>query len=802
VEKGGEWDEMASVEKRPEENLTLLNFKKNRPADDCSRSRRKVNTLEDFFAIPSLNSNYRVLFQRIQRRNGEIVDFNKEKITEAVWKAARSVGGTDRRTADLMADKVVLYLARSYDDHLLTIEEVQDAVEKVLIENGHAKTAKAYILYREQRARVRRFREGKRSMGLPDALETEPDQDIEVLTSGGQLVRWNRERIVQALIRETGLAPSVADRISREVERQIIYSKASRLTASLIRELVNVKLLEYGYTQESQLHSRLGVPFFDIERIIMGQEEQAGQKPAGLERNLSGAMMEQYTLSRVFSSEVSEAHLRGDLSLYGLSEPWRMEECFLPLEYLKKTGLGAPDFSHRWPPAESAEELAVQLGRFNSVLSRYVTRSIFWDGFNLFLAPLVHEMPDEQLRSVVRLFLRQFASDTHFGPKVTLGFYPEFPKTLWNTAALGAGAEHTGKTYAYYAETARRLFWFFLEEFAGGGVDGQPYGHPVFGVHLSRDFLDKKENAGSRERLQQLLPRLVRWTTWVHGRQPASVDYPLHFICSGEKAERLTEYKYPWKLRASFRPAVSINLPSLALRADGDPDELISLAEQQVHLAYTAFRQREQFLDQLTGQQQHPGEFAFLHPVDGEPVFRPQRTISRILLWGLRPMVEWHTGMNWEEHEECRKFAVEFVKRVSRTERLCRQSSRIPCMLGLEDDPDVGRRFQKMIESEVRLFSKKDRLFRVSLSEEERVLLFHKAGIATESSCALPMESAGEAMSGDSLLSSLEKLCHQGWEGRIKAFRSLWACRDCCRTAVGQPDICPHCGSLELVRQV
>ena len=92
--------------------------------------------------------------KKIRKRDGRIVDFDRSKITEAIFKAARAVGGSDRELAQKLSDQVVALIDRlGYT--LPTVEEVQDLVEKVLIENGHAKTAKAYILYRKQHQDIR-----------------------------------------------------------------------------------------------------------------------------------------------------------------------------------------------------------------------------------------------------------------------------------------------------------------------------------------------------------------------------------------------------------------------------------------------------------------------------------------------------------------------------------------------------------------------------------------------------------------------------------------------------------------------
>ncbi|MFH1284318.1 MAG: adenosylcobalamin-dependent ribonucleoside-diphosphate reductase [Candidatus Peregrinibacteria bacterium] len=95
--------------------------------------------------------------KRIKKRKGNIVDFDQAKITEAIWHAAHSVGGTNKELAKQISNQVAAVLEVFYKDdtNVPTVEQIQDLVEKILIEGGHAKTAKAYILYREQHKNLR-----------------------------------------------------------------------------------------------------------------------------------------------------------------------------------------------------------------------------------------------------------------------------------------------------------------------------------------------------------------------------------------------------------------------------------------------------------------------------------------------------------------------------------------------------------------------------------------------------------------------------------------------------------------------
>ena len=96
------------------------------------------------------------MIRKIKKRDGKIVDFNPVRITEAIWKAAQAVGGKDYKRAAELTDQVLVILEKELKrGEIPTVEQVQDTVEKVLIEDGHAKTAKAFILYRKQHQDMR-----------------------------------------------------------------------------------------------------------------------------------------------------------------------------------------------------------------------------------------------------------------------------------------------------------------------------------------------------------------------------------------------------------------------------------------------------------------------------------------------------------------------------------------------------------------------------------------------------------------------------------------------------------------------
>ncbi len=95
------------------------------------------------------------MINSILKRDGRVEKFHPEKITWAIFKAANACGGKDFDRAEKLCQQVVESVLKAYGKKIPDVEGIQDIVEKVLIENGHAQTAKAYILYREKRKSAR-----------------------------------------------------------------------------------------------------------------------------------------------------------------------------------------------------------------------------------------------------------------------------------------------------------------------------------------------------------------------------------------------------------------------------------------------------------------------------------------------------------------------------------------------------------------------------------------------------------------------------------------------------------------------
>jgi len=123
-----------------------------------------------------------VKMEQVVKRDGQIVEFNSEKITDAIAKAALVTKEFDKSTAKTLTDKVIELtqnLINKKNDNLkaVSIEEIQDIVEYILLSSDYKKTAKSYMLYREQQSKLREFTQNA-NLGMVDDYLKQLDWEV------------------------------------------------------------------------------------------------------------------------------------------------------------------------------------------------------------------------------------------------------------------------------------------------------------------------------------------------------------------------------------------------------------------------------------------------------------------------------------------------------------------------------------------------------------------------------------------------------------------------------------------------
>jgi len=623
---------------------------------------------------------------RIRKRGGEVVSFDRGKIADAIYKAAQSVGGEDRSLADNIASSVELFIAKKNRSRIPSVENVQDAVEKVLIELGHAQTALAYVRYRDKRARIRRMRDGRGREIIDEILtarrETQhetTDLSLFVRTSDETFVEWDRKKIVEALVRETGIERSLAESLSVEVEQQIIVSKIEHLTAPLVRELVDAKLIEYGLEHHRRRHTRLGVPLYDAEQVIAFPNKENANMPHNPEATnlmLAENIKKEFALLEVFSSDVADAHISGDIHLHDLGFVDRPYCSGQSLEYVKKFGLDLPNALSIARPAKHPETLLAHMVKFSAALQGHFAGAIGWDAVNIFFAPFVEGLDDDQMHQMAQMLVFEYSQQAvaRGGQAIfsDINIYWEIPKHFETVEAIGPGGEYTGRLYSDYIKSSQRFAWALFDVYAEGDGSGRPFFFPKPLVHITEKFFKTPGHEDFLMHISEVATTKGN-TYFVFDRgETAKISECCRLSFKLEQSD-LDDARQPWRMRYSALQNVTLNMPRVAYRAGGSDAKLFELLEDVMETAVKAHREKRLFLEKLLDLNQEGPLSLLTMQRDGEPYLRMRRATHLIGLLGLNEMVQAHLGE--ELHESERAYGLG-LKVVAFLDLLCKRFSK------------------------------------------------------------------------------------------------------------------------------
>ena len=144
---------------------------------------------------------------KVIKKNGTIVPFSLDKVTNAIFKAAKSVDGNDLNLAKELAAEVKEITAQLFKDENPNVEHIQDIVESTLINNGHAKTAKAFILYRHKKEEERKQREfilGKQIRNKMQMKGVSPHEALGLLEMAKDQIMANLRKETQNVLNLQG----------------------------------------------------------------------------------------------------------------------------------------------------------------------------------------------------------------------------------------------------------------------------------------------------------------------------------------------------------------------------------------------------------------------------------------------------------------------------------------------------------------------------------------------------------------------------------------------------------------------
>ncbi|TAL18252.1 anaerobic ribonucleoside-triphosphate reductase [bacterium] len=647
------------------------------------------------------------------------------------------------------------------------------------------------------------------------------DRALFIRTSKMEIVEWSHRHIVDTLIRETFLDEGTARKVADAVEQVILNSRIEILTAPLVRELVDAKLIEMGLEEARRMHTRLGMPLYDVEELLVNHNKENANVPHGPEATnltLAENIKKEYALLAVFSQAVGDAHMRGDIHLHDLGFIDRPYCSGQSLEYLKKFGLNLPNSLAVARPARHADVLLAHMVKFAAALQSNFAGAIGWDAVNLFFAPYLVELSDKEVRQLAQMMIYEFSQQAvaRGGQAIftDLNLYWEVPKHFEDVPAIGPGGEFTGKTYGEYEKEAQRFVKAIFECYLEGDACGRPFFFPKPLVHITEKFFKTE----GHEEFLDLICKVSSekgTTYYVFDRgDTAKISECCRLSFKLEKQD-LDDAKQPWKMRYSALQNVTVNLPRLAYKAKGDDQKLFGELTNMLELARTAHLEKKAFIEKLLSQGEN-GPLALLTMNrDGQSYLRMHRVSYLIGMVGLNEMVKIHTGEELHESDAAFRFGLRVIAHMklltdkfSRHEKMHFVLEQTPAestayrfaRLDLKHhSPEAGRVVRGDIARGEVYYSNSTQLHvGCEVGPVDRVAregLFHpliEAGAITH------VWLGEQHPSSASLANFVKKVFTNTLNDQIAFSPEFTTCTACWRTSRGLSDTCPSCGSDEV----
>jgi ribonucleoside-triphosphate reductase len=756
--------------------------------------------------------------QSVKKRDGRIVPFDVEKITEAIFRAAQAVGGEDRFMAQELADVVVMFLEKNLNGNEMPgIEDIQDMVEKVLIETGHARTAKAYILYRDKRTRLRRGLEVHKER--PNGNNT---TDFSLLVDPGsrdEILTWEKGRIALALEKEAALSPSLASEIASSVERRVFDSGLKRVSTSLIRELVDNELFDRGLNAKLRKQAVIGMPRFDLDRLIFNKSREnsniTSNNPEAINLTIAETILKQYALETIFSEDVADAHLRGMVHLHDLGYPTRVYCSSHSLEYIKKYGLHLGNLDTGSAPAKHARTLTGHLNTFLASMQAYYAGALGVGYINILYAPYVEKMEHKQMVQEAQhlIFSCSQSAFSRGGQTLFLDFnvHTGVPAYMKGIEAIGPGGKPTGRTYGDYEETARKFLRAMLDVWRAGDEFGHVFAFPKCDFHINQETFD---DPAQLELLKYACQVASENGTpyFVFDRDAVTLSACCRLRTAIKDNYMLTHLE---SMRFCGFQNVTVNLPQAAYRAGrANMDRFLDEVGRAMDVAIKAHLQKREFIAKLTSAPDMPLWEIGRPGADGRPYIDLDECTYIIGLIGLNEALDFLFGRELHEGDDMLR---EGLKVVSFMKYKADQASKqYGLSFKLEESPaeSASRRLAKV---DLRQYPEAEEIVRGDKDSDDcyytnsvhlradapvdmltRIIKQSKFHTMIESGAIIHAFVGEERPPASSILNLVEKTFKKTRAAQLTISPEFTICNACKKVASKLVETCPSCNSTDV----
>lgn len=533
-----------------------------------------------------------------------------------------------------------------------------------------------------------------------------------VRTSDGHILDWDREAIVNQLLRETklsedfygcpGITEEEARDIAKKAELKIKTMGITQLSGPLVREIVNQILLEdYKKLEWRNVCTRVGTPVYDAHLIDIGEGFEANEN-ANLQDNAETShkkkadkiCKEQYLL--LLPPKLADAHLSGDLHIHdleyfgtrGFCQDW-------DLRYFFYYGLMPDGSGTKASVAGPAKKPEVAILHAVKILGSAQTNFAGGQGFFnflVFIAPYLEGLSYEEIEQLMQMFVYEMTQmQVARGGQLVFSsvqLTPGVPKIWRDKPVVYKGAVWNGeqaplRTYGEFEREVRLAFKALMNVMLKGDYWGKPFNFPKPEVAIEPQFLEEDEEFNKNH------PELPTWGELYDLAFRLAAEYGTPYFDNkipeyrgaGEGVSCYQCCAYSFKTspddegfndKMYFRngkhfsmggwQVVTINCPRAAYRAEGDDDKLFGELKKQIDLSIEIFRVKKQWMDKIVRAGRMP--FATQRPKDpytgekGDVAVYLDELVYIVGVVGINEMVQYHYGKQMHEDKGALRLAV------------------------------------------------------------------------------------------------------------------------------------------------
>jgi len=635
---------------------------------------------------------------------------------------------------------------------------------------------------------------------------------IFVRTSRLAMEEFDRNKIVEALVKEANVPVFQAQKIARETEKRLLEFKTKYLTAPLIREMVNAILVEKGLEEYRHKLTRLGLPVYDVNQLI----DSTGARSQGAEaihKAAADAVMEEYTLLNVLPRDVADAHLSGGLHLKHLGT-WvlKPDQFMHDLRFFLQQGLSRGGMNLQEPsyfPPKSLEAALIAASNILKIAAIEASGEQTLDFFNIFLAPFIQNLSEERIRESLRLFVSNLNQPLSNGSSVGASLGLEFlvPDFLKETEAIGPEGKTVG-CYGDFVEESRRLASLILEVMFEDD-EHKPVFNPRLIIKIRPEVLKDPECANLLFESHKLAAE-------------TGLPYFANLCPKEQKAASYTstgfrlasDWKEDWELdtlQTGSVDSVIINLPRVMYEAGGRETSFFRLLDEQLEMALRALEIKYRTIKQRAREHLLP----FLtQKTDGDQYFRIENAARLVSFVGLNETIQAFFGKPLKQDGETLDFAKKIVAYLSSdVERYSKKPETRAC-LAMVPAGDAAKRLaeldaEKYGWAKVRAQGTREKPFYtdlfalplgVDVSWKERFRVEERFHRLTPGGHLAVVSLADVKQDPDDLLSVTRDVAGNYGVGFYVFNRNLAYCASCRQIFYGKLEKCPSCGSVNMLQ--